>query len=349
MTQIIRIEMPIPYPVKWVNCYYVADSVPALIDPGINTEESFQALSSALEGLGASVADIRKIIVTHGHLDHAGLAGRIQAESGAEIFIHSLDSTMNLAGPSRGAMDVGEDYRRFFLRAGVPEATASEVVELVMARVRNFVFPCAKESPLVDGHKFVFDERTLEVVWTPGHSPGSACLFDRAEGMLFSGDTLLQEIFHNPAQDSNAGEGLGFSPLSEHLASLIRLKSLPVRKVMPGHGATFSNRDRRVQHIMGHHERRSREVLQIVRAYCDGRGLRSGVTPFAVAADLFPGMRGMDVFFGVSAAWGHLDFLKRQGLIAAVPHRSQDRYSLVQEVRSGVTNVFEKLSAEDCR
>jgi glyoxylase-like metal-dependent hydrolase (beta-lactamase superfamily II) len=173
----------------------------------------------------------------------------------------------------------------------------------------------------------VFDDFTLQVVHTPGHSPGSVCLLNTADGTLFSGDTLLQEIFHSPAsRASDSEECPRFNTLSAHRASLNRLKNLPVKRVMPGHGATFSDLDKRIQRILGHHGRRSQEILRIAKAHCAGRGQQRGVTAFTVAGDLFPGLSGIDVFFGVSSVGGHLEFLEDQGLVTAVVHRSSHRY-----------------------
>ena len=79
MTTVTRIEVPIPFPAQWVNSYYIHDSVPTLIDTGINTDEGLEAIRSVIEAAGGSLDQVRRIIGTHGHMDHIGLAGRIAA------------------------------------------------------------------------------------------------------------------------------------------------------------------------------------------------------------------------------------------------------------------------------
>lgn len=150
-------------PLMRVNAHFI-DEVPAsMIDAGY--AGSSRRIERALASHGRSMTDLARVICTHGHPDHAGGAREL-AERGVEILIHPADADSlrtNLRGalrhPSRG---------RFFA-AITPEL--------------------ATFTPIHDGDVLpVFGG--LEVIHTPGHTPGSVCLYGRRDRVLFVGDVL---------------------------------------------------------------------------------------------------------------------------------------------------------------
>ena len=92
MTTINRIEIRIPFPLKRVNCYYIKDSLPTLIDAGVNTEESFRTVESEVRKVGGTIEGLRRIILTHAHSDHIGLAPSIAQLSGADVYVQKWDA-----------------------------------------------------------------------------------------------------------------------------------------------------------------------------------------------------------------------------------------------------------------
>ncbi len=122
MTRVHSIEVPIPFPLKSVNCYYIEDSTPTLIDAGVHTDEAMRAVESAIEATGARVEDLNRIVLTHCHLDHMGLAGRIMDRSGADLFVHPEDNAKLIRDLVEEFDRRGPMYRSFFLEAGVPFA-----------------------------------------------------------------------------------------------------------------------------------------------------------------------------------------------------------------------------------
>ena len=114
MTKIKKIQIPIPFPVKWVNCYYIPGSVPTLIDTGVNANECLETIKSAIEAEGGKLSDVRRIIATHGHGDHVGLAGKIQKISGAEVFVNSLDTVQWADRGSEYFRQKREDFTNIF-------------------------------------------------------------------------------------------------------------------------------------------------------------------------------------------------------------------------------------------
>lgn len=304
MTAIHRIEIPIPYAVKWVNCYYIEDSVPTLIDTGMNNAESFDALASGIRNAGGDISHLRRIIATHGHSDHAGLARRISDMSGAEIFVHSWDRTKLSNGVHLKTRI--QAFRGFLFDAGVPDAAIADVVSTLSDMFSTLMGPVSEATMLDGGEVFDFDDFQLRVIHAPGHSPGSVCLFDEANGDLFSGDCILGEIIADPTSNMKS--------LVEHQASLDSIADLPVQKVLPGHGAAFSSHRRRIGRIRAYHDRRSQKVLSIFKRSGDP----NRTTPFSIASELFPSMKGMDVLYCVSTVRAHLELLGSRGEIDCV-------------------------------
>src|ERR1041385_6398530 len=85
-----RLPLPIPFQDGPVNAYLAEGESLTLIDCGTRTDESYKALVDGLASRGYKIADIQRLLITHHHTDHLGLAERIVAESGAEVWAHPL-------------------------------------------------------------------------------------------------------------------------------------------------------------------------------------------------------------------------------------------------------------------
>ncbi|HYG57007.1 MAG TPA: MBL fold metallo-hydrolase, partial [Symbiobacteriaceae bacterium] len=117
----IQIPIPTPWPVVGpIHAYLIKQDPVTLIDTGVNDEPSRAALLAGLQAAGVAVTDIKRILVTHAHLDHMGQAAWLQAESGAEVWVHP-DETGKLATPPWW-----HEGRAVALQhAGVPQETAA--------------------------------------------------------------------------------------------------------------------------------------------------------------------------------------------------------------------------------
>jgi glyoxylase-like metal-dependent hydrolase (beta-lactamase superfamily II) len=143
----------------------------ALVDPG--PASTWPVLTAALAERGVAPGDVRAVLLTHIHLDHAGASGRVARElPGATIYVHARGAP-HLVDPSRllqsAARLYGEDLERLW----------GEVAPVPAAQVRA----------LVGGERLTIAGRRLEVADTPGHASHHVSYFDAATGIVFAGDT----------------------------------------------------------------------------------------------------------------------------------------------------------------
>ena len=120
--KIVPLSIPTPFYVGPVNVYLIREDPLTLIDVGPKTDEAAKALREKLAAHGVKFSDVRRIVLTHAHEDHCGLAKRVRDEArDAEILIHEWE-TGHLFG--RLAQ---EEHRQLMLRSGVPKEVFEEL------------------------------------------------------------------------------------------------------------------------------------------------------------------------------------------------------------------------------
>jgi len=254
-----QLKVPMPGPLEYVLAYlFPSDGGYSLVDPGWPNDAAFDALSAQLDEIGVAVADIRRLIITHVHHDHYGLAARVKAESGAEVLLHERDWEAvkpYLEDPVAAV----EEMQAFLAMQGVPR---NEIADIPVAGqiVRDIIGRARPDRLLHGGEVVEGDGFRWEVIWTPGHSAGHVCLYERERGLLLSGDHVLPVI--TPHLSFNGRYGT--DPLGDFLRSLEALKPLAVDHVFPAHEFVFDNLQRRIEEIELHHLARMREMLDAI-------------------------------------------------------------------------------------
>jgi len=173
------------------NAYVLADDDAdelALVDTGIATDDIRRDLREGLAERGYEFADVDDIVLTHFHVDHAGLAGEIQAESDATVYVHEADAPLVAQDPA--AVAAVEERRRELLEEwGVPDDPRVEL--LAFFESAEIEGSPADPTPIEDGERLAVGGRTLETVHAPGHAAGLCCFETESGDEAFVGDALL--------------------------------------------------------------------------------------------------------------------------------------------------------------
>lgn len=314
MSAIERIHIPIPYALRSVNCYFIDGPLPTLIDAGINTPQARRRLKVGLSRLGSTLESIRRIIITHGHLDHAGMAGWIANRSQAKIFITALDHPKLTIPHEAGAQEMRRRYHRFLTGAGMKKSVIEKAIHKYMLSRTTFVHPMPKITIIEDGDEFDCNGQTLKVIATPGHTPGAICLFIPQNGVLFSGDTLLQSLTPTPVIElDNPVFNWAYPSFQKYDQSLNLLKKLSITSVYPGHGNVFEGHFYRITKIQEQIHTRKQQVLKIVKKL----EKNNGTLMVEIVDRLFPQVIKKQIIMALSEVATHLKCLKQEGLISS--------------------------------
>jgi glyoxylase-like metal-dependent hydrolase (beta-lactamase superfamily II) len=124
--RIYKIELPIPFPLKTTNVFFVDEPPRTLVDTGIKTEACFKALKEGLESIGFGLPSIERILITHGHIDHYGQAKRLSSLSGAPIYVHPKEY-----GRIRSFIHSLGFLKSIMLRNGIPITWVNEAIQYI--------------------------------------------------------------------------------------------------------------------------------------------------------------------------------------------------------------------------
>lgn len=255
------IPVPIPdNPLRYVLVYaFESARGPYIVDAGWNTDDAWHTLVAGLAAAGFDVGDVQGVLVTHIHPDHYGLAPRVREASGAWVALHPADAAL-LEHRYEDTADLMAAVSAMLRRNGAP---ADEIEGLTAASL-PMISRVAAGRPdrlLEDGDEPEVPGWDLQALWTPGHSPGHLCFYERRHRLLLSGDHVLPRITPNISYHPQAGP----DPLGAFLASLDRVGRLPTDEVLPAHEYRFGDLPARVAALKAHHEDRFDEALAAIK------------------------------------------------------------------------------------
>jgi glyoxylase-like metal-dependent hydrolase (beta-lactamase superfamily II) len=312
-----------------------------LLDAGPDYEGAWEEAVGQGYALGFAPQDVRAVIVTHGHADHAGLAHG-WAEAGARIFAGAPDMT---------ALTSGEGWREYqarrgrdeLRRHGCPPAAIERIEERRRERgsaLRWKGAPWGSVAPAVGDHVFPIEgadgEASLRVVSAPGHTPGNLGALVEETGELYGGDTLLPGRIPSAGLHFHSSTGTPRWPsLAPYLGAVEWIASLSLARLLPAHGDPRSAEDdapaldpaAEARRFLAHHRRRGTRVRAALAASTAG----GPATAHELARAIFPRLPEERIGQAMTEVIGHLDVLLADGAATREEEGDGWRYAPVTE------------------
>jgi glyoxylase-like metal-dependent hydrolase (beta-lactamase superfamily II) len=305
-----RIECPIPIPQAGgpANVYLIEerDGGVALFDSGIGTPQGEASVREGFRALGYKFGDVRRIYLSHGHIDHYGLAQTICEESGAPVYIHEADR-QKVEHPGADWKASREAYRDYMLRLG---ASPEEIQRLERGHlaIMKLARPIERTRSVRDGEILQFRHFSATVQHSPGHTPGLTCLYVENAGILFSDDHLLERVSPNPLIEIGPeGPDQKFRALSTYLKTLEKTRQLPIKLVLPGHARPFTEPNRVIDSLLGLYSKRQEKMLEKL-----SQGPASAID---IVTHVFPRVGRRELNLTMSEIVGNLEVLEERGAI----------------------------------
>lgn len=310
------VRMPLPFALDHINLWLIKDCFEGqegwtLVDCGVANQATKDLWESIFEAQLEDLPIVR-VIVTHMHPDHLGLAAWICDRWRAPLWMTMTDYVLakwliSPAGSTQGSMAGGGGAADHFLKHGLSDPAD---IEKIRARA-DYYSQMVPSIPvdfrrIMNGDLVEIGGGTWEVLAGYGHAPEHACLWSKSCGVFISGDMVLPKISTNVSVFATEPDA---DPLGLYLSSLVSYERLPKDAlVLPSHGKPFTGLHSRILQLKEHHQERLAETV----AACKKQPI--------TARDLVPILfkRELDLHqltFAMGEAIAHLNHLWREGIL----------------------------------
>ncbi|MDV7340140.1 MBL fold metallo-hydrolase [Terasakiella sp. A23] len=297
------VRMPLPFKLNHINLWILDDGDGwIIVDTGINLPEVRERWEMLFADQFAH-KPIKRMIVTHFHPDHVGLAGWFEEKFGLQLWMTlgewGMARNLKLETTERSS----EYLTGFYHSAGFDDELMELIPERSVSYPSRIAVPPAGIRRIVDGEKIDVGGHDWQVIVGTGHSPEHACLYCEDLNVMISGDQILPRISPNISiwpQEPTA------DPLSQFLGSLDLYRHLPEDiLILPSHDTPFRGLHARLNDLAHHHDDRLEETYDLCK---------EPVSAYEVLKGLFT--RKLDshqVFFAIGEALAHLHHLEAKG------------------------------------
>jgi glyoxylase-like metal-dependent hydrolase (beta-lactamase superfamily II) len=264
MPGLLWVRLRLPFRLNHVNIYLLADGDGwTMVDSGFGNEESIAAWTTLFDGALAHVR-ITRLIITHSHPDHVGLAGWVVERFGCPLFMSQVEYLQSVYFQNRGTEERKQAQRLFFRRHGMDESLTDKLLGRGQDYLKRVSILPPSYRRISHGDEISIGARRFKVITGGGHALDQVMLYCAADKLFLSADQVLSRISPNVSvwavePDQNS--------LGEYLASLASLTTtLPYDLlVLPGHGVPFYGLKTRIKQLADHHEERCRLIAEACR------------------------------------------------------------------------------------
>ncbi len=320
---ILWARIPLPFRLNHINVYLIEDGNGwAVLDTGIDNEATRAIWSALVEGPLAG-RPLTRLIVTHYHPDHIGLAGWLCERFGLPLLTSQTTylGCLNIS-LSPGALDA-KPYRDFYLRHGLDAATTQRVATQGHGYLKMVSGLPPTFHRLVAGDTLEIGGRSFDVLTGNGHAPEQVMLYCAADKLFLAADQVLAKITPNISVWAVEPDG---DPLGLYLRSLRELKAQIAADVLvlPGHQLPFRGLHTRSDELIDHHRLRCAMIAEAAR-----------LAP-RTAADLVPILfhRALDphqMSFAFSEVLAHVNYMLRRGELAWAPDSGEVERVIIRD------------------
>lgn len=303
---VLWLRFPLPFALDHVNLWALDDDGGwTIVDTGFADAVSEALWLELLDG-PLRAQPIKRLIVTHYHPDHMGLAGWLQARTGAPLWMPEPEWLMARLLHADAGPEALRTALSFYAKAGLDPSKLQALEADGNVYARRVSPPPKTFLPLREGDALEIGGRRFEVLLGEGHAPAQACLYAPEDGLLLAADQILPRISPNIPVWPQTPDA---DPLGRFAKSLDKLRTLPAEtRVLPSHDWPFEDLHGRIDGLKAFHDRRLVETLEAAR---------SGATAAAVLRRLFPKVADIhQVRFALGETLSHLNRLVATGDLA---------------------------------
>lgn len=313
------LRQPLPMSLGHINCYLIKDGDGwCIVDTGMNLDEAktqwIDIIENELDG-----GPITRVIVTHQHPDHVGLAGFLCDTLNVSLWMSEIEYfyTRTFAGGMTRSVQYWETDR-YLTRTCMAQATR----DAMFSGKANGFSAMVSEMPasfcrIADQQMLQIGEHQWKAITTRGHSPEHVSLYCKELDLLISGDQVLPIITSNVSVSPIQPDA---SPLIDWLLAHDKIKEQVPDSVLvlPSHQLPFKNLHERLDEVVEHHEERLDKLLTL----CE-----SGQNAQSLTIQLFE--RELDPFqnfMAVGECVSHLHCLMERGKLIRTLDTENDHY-----------------------
>jgi glyoxylase-like metal-dependent hydrolase (beta-lactamase superfamily II) len=318
---VLWLRLALPFLLNHVNIYLVRDGDGwAVIDTGLGDDETRavweRVIATALGG-----APLTRLVVTHYHPDHVGLAGWMTERNAIPLYMSQTEYLLSLSMQLVPDAARRENYRRFYLTHGLSAEAEHEVSGRGHEYLRRTTGLPPSYRRLIAGDTLTLGERRFRVLTGGGHAAEQVMMHDEAGGLFLAADQVIARISPNVsvwAAEPDA-DALGL-----YLASLRSIRSAvpPDVLVLPGHQLPFIGLHDRIDALIAHHAQRCAAIAAACR---EAPRTAAEIVPVIFHRPLDAHQLG----FAFGEVMAHVNFMLREGTL----------------VRSGTSDGLERVAA----
>jgi glyoxylase-like metal-dependent hydrolase (beta-lactamase superfamily II) len=301
---VLWLRMPLYTALPWINVWAIAEQGGwSIVDTGLHSDRTKEAWTAAFAG-ALEGAPVVRVIATHMHPDHCGMAGWIAERHRTRLWMSRLEYlTCCLMAADTGRPAPNEAVQ-FYRSAGWDER-AIEKYKAKFGFFGGMIYPMPHSYRRIsDGETLRMGAHAWQVLVGNGHSPEHACLYCAELKLLISGDQVLPKISSNVSVFPTEPDA---NPLDDWMTSLAKIAARVPDDVLvlPAHKGPFRGLHARIGELIESHQRGLRSLEHLL----EEKKRAVDVFPALFSRPILPELLGM----ATGEAIAHLNYLTTHG------------------------------------